>query len=325
MNSKKYVTVIISTVLIFMATVYSLTLLLPEIRYMDDEYPYWIQQRDYISTKSNKQEVILLGDSRMKMGVLPTELGENAYNLSLGGASPVEMFYTLKTYLDHHPLPKAVIIGFAPTHYTQMYGSYIGRNMYFHYFNDETIDAVNKIIFEKDGKDFSLERKLYKYRLPNVYMKPVIKSIFKPRSTENTKLYELSRNEKGRMFSSSDNTERKFVFTPESNNTDFKPLNSLTYYIEEILRLCQENAIPVYVEQLPMGNPGYQKLLENGYFTEYKVYLKALHDKFPMSVINYEIPLYDAQLFRDNSHLNVKGAKRFSRELKEKYPQIFSN
>ena len=323
MNDKQYVTIITSSAFFFIVTVYLLTLFLPEIRYMDDEYPYWIQQRDYISTKSNKQEVVLLGDSRMKMGVLATELGENAYNLSLGGASPIEMYYTLKTYLEHHPLPKAVIIGFAPTHYTQMYGSYTGRNMYFHYFNDETIDTVNKIIFEKDSKDFSFESKLYKYRLPNVYMKPVVKSIFKPRSKENTKLYELSRNEKGRMFSPSDNTERKFVFTPESNDKGFKPLNSLTYYTEEILRLCQDSAIPVYLEQLPMGNPGYQKLKDNGYLAEYKSFLKALHDKYPASVINYEVPLYEARFFRDDGHLNVKGAKIYTRELKEKYPRIF--
>ncbi len=323
MNAKKYVSIIISTAVLFITAVYLLTLFLPEIRYMDEEYPYWIQQRDYITTKGTQQEILLLGDSRMKIGALATELGGNVYNLSLGGASPVEMYYTLKTYLAHRPLPKAVIIGFAPTHYTQMYNSYTGRNLYFHYFDDETAEAVNRVIYEKDGKDFSAESKLYKYRLPNVYMKPVIKSIFKPRLKENRSLYERTGKEKGRLFSHDDNKERKFVFTPESNDKGFKPLNSLTYYTEGLLQLCQENAIPIYIEQLPMGNPGYQKLKDNGYFTDYKAYLKALYDKYPATIINYEVPLYEAQYFQDDSHLNIKGSKKFSRELKEKYPQVF--
>jgi lysophospholipase L1-like esterase len=72
-----------------------------------------------------------------------------------------------------------------------------------------------------------------------------------------------------------------------------------------------------------MGNPGYQKLKDKGYFADYKSFLKSLHDKYPATVINYEIPLYEARFFRDDGHLNIKGAKKFTRELKEKYPQIF--
>lgn len=322
MNDKKYVAIITGTLASLILIIYLLALFLPEERYMDDEYPYWIQQRDYITANGTTQEILLLGDSRTKMGILATELGENTYNLSLGGGAPVEMYYTLETYLKHHPTPKAVFIIFGPTHYTQM-ASYAGRNLYFHYFDDITIEAVNKIVYEMDGKDFSPEAKMYKYRLPNVYMRPILGSLIKPRTRENRAIYERTSKEKGRLFHKNDHKERKTVYTPESRDKGFIPLKSLTFFTEEIIQLCQKNNIPVFVEQMPMGNPGYRKLKENGYFSDYKTYLKTFQDKFGIPV-NYDVPLYEARYFQDDSHLNVKGAQKFTRELKEKYPQVFS-
>ena len=321
MSDKKFVTIISGTLVSLIIIFYLLALFLPEERYMDDEYPSWLQQRDYISTKGSKQEVLLLGDSRIKVGVLATKLGENTYNLALGGGSPIEMYYTLKTYLNHHPAPKAIIISFGPIHYTQM-ASYTARGMYFHYYDDETIKYVNSVIYKMDGKDLTSDAKMFKYRLPNVYMQPILKSIIKPRTRENRDLYERARKEKGRLFRKNEHNERKSVYIPESKDKGFIPLKSLTFFMEEIIQLCQNNNIPVYVEQTPMGNPGYQKLKENGYFTDYKTYLKAFQEKFRIP-INYDVPLYEAQYFQDASHLNIKGAQKYTLELRNKYPQIF--
>lgn len=322
MSDKKYVTILIGTVLSIITVLYLLVLFLPEERYMDEDYPFWMQQRDYISSKGTEQEILLLGDSRMLLGVLPAELSDNTFNLSLGGATPIEMYYTLNTYLKHHPAPKAVIVAFGPLQLVTM-GCYTTRNMYFHYFDDTTVEAVNKIIYELNGKDLSFERNLYKFRSPNVYMEPILKSIINPKTLKNRELYENVRKGKGWIPRKNDYDEEKAVYLPETKMKEFIPLKSQTYYLEKILQLCLDNTIPVYVEQTPMGNPGYQMLKEKGYLSAYKSYLRTLNDKYGVP-INYDIPLYEVNLFRDYSHLNLKGAKIFTRELKKKYLEIFT-
>ena len=322
MSDKKYVTIIIGAVFSIIAVLYLLVLFLPEERYMDDDYPVWMQQRDYISSKGTKQEVLFLGDSRMYLGVIATKLGDNAYNLSLGGATPIEMYYTMKTYLKHHPAPKAVIVAFGPLQFATT-GSYTTRNLYFHYFDDATVEAVNTIIYELNGRDFSFERNLYKFRSPNVYMGAILKSIINPRTLKNREIYENARTGRGWISRKNDYDEEKAVYLPENQMKEFIPLKSQTYFMEKILQLCLNNNIPVYIEQTPMGNPGYQMLKEKGYLSAYKDYLKTFSDKYGIP-INYDIPLYDVHLFRDYSHLNLKGAKIFTRELKKKYQKVLT-
>lgn len=84
-------------------------------------------------------------------------------------------------------------------------------------------------------------------------------------------------------------TERKFVFAPEKNYNGFNPLTSSTYYTEEILCFCQKKALPVYLEQITDGKYGIPKLADNGSLADCKAYLKALHDKYLIPVINSEI------------------------------------
>ncbi|MBQ9626051.1 MAG: hypothetical protein IJR40_02640, partial [Treponema sp.] len=49
-----------------------------QFEYMDGEFPYWIQQKDYVQAKDDENEVLFLGDSRMKAALIPNELCENA-------------------------------------------------------------------------------------------------------------------------------------------------------------------------------------------------------------------------------------------------------
>ena len=208
MSDKKYVTILIGAVLSIITVLYLLVLFLPEERYMDEDYPFWMQQRDYISSKGTKQEILLLGNSRMLLGVLHTELSDNTYNLSLGGATPIEMYYPLNTYLKHHPAPKTVTVAFGPLQFATT-GFYTTRNLYFHYFDDTTVEAVNKIIYELNGRDFSFESNLYKFRSPNVYMEPILKSSINPKTLKNREIYENTRKGKGWISHKNDYGEVK--------------------------------------------------------------------------------------------------------------------
>ena len=84
--------------------------------YMDVEYAMYKQQKDYISKNHDTNRVLILGDSRAKASFMPDVLGEDVYNISLGGISPVESYYMLKEYLENHDAPEYLILAYAPMH-----------------------------------------------------------------------------------------------------------------------------------------------------------------------------------------------------------------
>lgn len=153
-------------------------------------------------------------------------------------------------------------------------------------------------------------------------MRSVLKSIFKPREKINTAIYAQARAERGRLIKN-DNSEEKYIITPESKDGAFKPLPSLIYYTEQILALCNAENIPVYIDQLPMGNPGYQRLIDSGYMADYHDYMQQPQTKYNV-IVHYDISLYEAYFFQDEHHLNRKGAIRYSQELKKRYHDLFN-
>lgn len=317
MNAKRYTAIFVLLIFGSMGLVWVLAWLLPE-RYMDGEYPYWMQQKTATHEERGKREILFLGDSRVKMGIRAEFFAENAYNLSLGGGSPIEMYVTLRDYLACHETPRAVIIAFAPMHY-QGHGEYKERALYFHYLKQQDVDEVNRRCLALDGKDFTKASRQYAYRLPTIYMKPVLRSLWNDRTAYNQETFQKAEAAKGRMFGQDDKRKNE-VRTPEAGSRAFVPMKTLDYYMGELLTLCTSRGIPVYVEQLPMGNPGREQLEASGYLEAYRSYIQSLADRYGVEA-ETEIPLYPADAFQDDSHLNNAGAERFTAELRAKYEE----
>ena len=139
MNSKRFTISIVGIMFSLIGIIYAALWILPEERYMQGEYSAWMQQKEYSVQYHGQKEIILLGDSRMKIDLKALELGDNVYNLSLSGANPIDMYYTLKKYLDAGNTPQKVFIGFAPTHFL-LYENYLKRGLFFHYYSKEVIN-----------------------------------------------------------------------------------------------------------------------------------------------------------------------------------------
>lgn len=313
MNYRNYVFGIIFLCCIPFLFIWILAWVLPEEYYMDIEYPYWIQQKDYIFSDNVQQEILLLGDSKVKTGIISTEMGDNVYNLALGGATSIEMYYTLKTYLQHHPKPLLVIIAFAPVHYFEV-GSYWKRNLYFRYFSEETANEVDDVMLNYDGTLKQSEK--YFHRLPNVYMKPIIRHLFNPRTEENRETYKKISDAKGWLCLNVDGREP--VFNNNMSLDDFKILPSLNYYMNLLLTLCKSESIPVYIEQSPMRKEEYDILNSSGYFDSYNAYIHSFALKYEIPVEEL-VPTFEDRYFSDDLHLNEEGARLLTAQWKEKY------
>jgi hypothetical protein len=60
-----------------------------------------------------KFDKIIVGDSSADAAFVPRYKEGEVFNMSLGGGTPIDAYYYLKTYLSHHSPPKKVIISFS--------------------------------------------------------------------------------------------------------------------------------------------------------------------------------------------------------------------
>ena len=315
MNSKRFVLGISGVVVGIVLLIYSLTWILPDMYYMTaGEYGSWLQPKDFTQSKHENVDVLLLGDSRMKIGVDPAILSESAYNMALSGCNPIDMYYSLQRYLKNNDAPKLVIIGYAPTHLTHM-ENYTERSLYFHYLSEDEVQEANENIRKYDGKDMTGEYIKYKYRSPAIYLTGVLHNLRKNAKVANEVEYAQLAEQRGAMFLEAVKAPTDQVRPEETKAMDFSPLASLDFYLRETIQLCQTNGIPVMIIQFPMGEYGIEKLKESGYLVTYKTYMEDIRDQYGIPV-QTDIPMYTNDMFADNSHLNRNGNRVFSNEIK---------
>ena len=286
--------------------------------YMDDEFPWWMQQKDYVHTKGDKSEVLLLGDSRMKAGIIPSQLCENAYNLAVGGGTSVEMYYSLKAYLKNHPKPEKVIVAFGGFHY-QREDCFKTRTLYFHFLPLKEELEAQFISFKLKQTDFPrfraeiIDTLKYELLFPQKYSGACINSKFQ-REEYSKSLYQNNVNSKGQMFFG---TAESAPLNTEANSPQFLPSPRINFYVHKIISLCNEDKIPLFITQLPM-NENWEKVRETKWYKDFEKYFSDLEAKTGIPV-ETEIPCYEPECFGDSSHVNLRGAERFTAEIKAKY------
>lgn len=315
MNSKRFTLFIVTILFSLVGIIYATLWILPEKRYMQGEYSAWMQQKEYSSQYHEMSETLLLGDSRMKIDLNALELGDHVYNLSLSGSSPIDMYYTLKRYLDAGNTPQKVYIGFAPTHLT-FYENYLSRGLFFHYYSHDEAREINGNILRYDGKDYSQEMYKYEWRSPAVYLKTLLRSIKEDRKTANDLTYKEMLENKGTMTLNGIHRKDTPVKPEETKEKNFKPKKVLDFYMCKLIALCKDRNIPVYVIQLPMGEVGVEILKDTGYMDEYEKYMQSIRDRMDIPV-ELEIPAYEVKYFADDSHLNKEGQMVFTKEFRQ--------
>lgn len=292
--------------------------------YMDEEYPSWKYQKDMAMT-GPAYDTLILGDSTAKAGLIPNNLSSNVINLSMGGATPIEIYYTLERYLASHEAPENALIMFTPYHYSFL-DNFWQRTMYFNYFDSrETLEvfrnahAVSETAVLTDG--YFIDLMSYRLRLPNKYLPAMYNSGLIGRRTTNEAIYnEIASNRGQYYFGTADGCSDHNY---ESNYTALNLSLIVDLYMRKLLDLCVENNIHVVLEQAPMNTASYSLLNEN-YVTEYTAYMELLQQDYPEIMIDTIIAHYEDAYFGDASHLNEKGAVRFTEEILTEYPELFT-
>lgn len=299
--------------------------------YMDEEYPAWKYTKNYVRASGDDADILILGDSRAMADLIPDVLtdgsGKTCVNIAVGGATPMEMYYFYVDYLKNHEAPHTAIVMFAPFHYTYM-DNYKTRTLYFNALTYGEYSELLKVADRYDSesvlfKDQAQYHLSCAMKLPDVYLPAIYNARFIGRKADNEKRYNDLVISKGQgYFGTADGNSDKAYEATYSEMTDNGDAKLLTFYAEALYALLSSGCENVILVQPPMNETTYDNLKES-YVNQYKEYIKNICMDYDNIFCSYEFERYENEYFGDSSHLNEKGANKYSAEFREKYKNLY--
>ena len=127
--------------------------------FMQYEWPTFKYVKEYMNNHNQYNDFLILGDSVAKYNINASELSSAdclVQNLALGGTSNIELYFTLKTYLENRNGAKIIILVFAPFHYEKL-DCFTYLTEYFHIYSMQNMIDLYKTAFAfKDDEDVQL-------------------------------------------------------------------------------------------------------------------------------------------------------------------------
>jgi len=283
-------------------SLYSIFVLNFKMYYMDPEYPMWKEVKDRCLMKSNKvEDIIMLGDSRAKAGFKPTVAKNiSAINLSVGGATPIEGYYTLKRYLANNPAPKNLIISYTPTHLSASDGCYFARTVPFDFFENNEYKEVEQLSLKFHTDYILKQHKSYlDYKFPMIYGQHFSDGIMHMRWLKNSVFYKYSKEERGyHWFGVKDKADQ---LNTEAKETTFIVSKLYDYYFKQLLNITKNKNIKVYFYIMPFNKSSFDAVNKN-YVRDYEKYITKLSKPYHMKICNKVFSMPNTS-FGDPSHL----------------------
>ena len=293
------------------------------MRFGDDETAYYLWNKDITAQKDSRYyETLILGDSSANAAYLPELLSEGTINLALGGTTAAENYYVLENWLASHDAPRTVYLSFMDYHmaYDNMFYE---RTVYSHLLKpSQERELVKEAIACGEEniavEDASLRLLSYDLSLPNQYLPALLNAGFNGRLAGNQANYDSIALHRGAYIG----LTADMYHDTDPNIYESYTVNELfDRYLRRILSLCEERGIAVRIISLPKtGN----SVLTDAYRDARDGYYREL-------VSGYENALYDARTdtaptryFHDWEHFNLYGAAYWSKLIRARYPQDFT-
>ena len=294
------------------------------MRFFDGEYAMYQQQKDYIYNNNDYNRVLIIGDSKAKAAFLPSLLSDETYNLSLGGITPLENYYYLKEYLENRQAPKTVFISFNPFHY-MTFDTFWTRSVYFHRLSENDLADIFKTSLPYEDTDeiltdFDKKALEYKYYSVKNYGKAFAKSFFEDRYKKNSDMYNDMYETKGQVYFGT--SEYCDDLSQEAQVENFEVLDIIDCYLHKTIDMCLDYGINVIVDTIPMNQATYEACTQS-YLSDYSDYMNSIQSEYPQITVVTDLYYYDNEYFGDAAHFNAKGTEKYSKYIKETYPEIF--
>ena len=314
MNYKKFVYIFVSIIFIIIIS-YSYFVINHKNLYMSKEYPMWSNVKNI---KDKDYNFIVIGDSRAKAGFKPNVFNFNSIrsvNLSLGGSTPIEGYFTLLNYLKNNEKPNFLLISYTPIHIIRQ-DAFWKRAVRFNFINYNTLkEVINNGKNIDNNKTLGNKEKLIEYYLkPAKYYKELKNGLFKSQWKDNKKTLTYLDKSKGhyifgkKHFSNGLNKETEMNIFVQSELIDF--------YFKKLLTLANSKNIKLFYYTMPFNKSSYFSL-EKEFKNSYDVYIKTLSEKYNFQVLN-ELYYLPNDNFGDSSHL-YKGIDKVTIDIQKSF------
>lgn len=302
--------------LISVGLIYVLLLLVSQLGmpyYMDREFALWqhVKQDSHDPALVAAADLIYLGDSRAKAALLVNQFeqqsGQRLINLTLGGATPIEGYYTLKAALKQGTA-RDIIISYAPYHLTKI-DTYWFRAVKFAYLQPGEYREVQRHARRLQEPSL-LDDHYLNYRLkPGLYLTDALHGLLERRWADYQTTLDELRQSGGHYFFG---REHGFSGLSEENfYGPFAPLPVLDLYLGKIIKLARARGATLYWYSMPFNRSSMDNLPE-AYIQGFEDYLERLAGEH-FIILNRPYAEGDA-LFGDLSHVYL-GADKVTQDI----------
>lgn len=285
----------------------------------NEELPMWEEVKVNSKKNFNTNIDVIIGDSRAKAGLIPNRLGINWYNFSIGGATPIEGYYTLEHLINSGNRIDNIILSYGPLHLINQY-TFWHRNAKFHFLTPYQHIKIDSLASNLKDPIFGTDKNWYDYWLkPGVYFGDIKDSLVKLNENhkKNIKVSRILHLSKGHYFFGKN--ESSSGYNQEANMDGiFKASPVLNDYLDKTINLAKSENIDIFWVTAPYNQSSMNKI-EDEFNTGFDNYIRGKTDLIPLT-LSHSLPDH---CFGDPSHI-YRCSDSFSESISKKINSIIS-
>ena len=290
------------------------------LAFLDPEYPYWLAKQDLLR-RCDLGTVLVVGDSRAAVDIVPGLLGVTATNLAVGGGEAIEAYAVLHRALACPILPRRVIVSFDAAHFIEP-DLFWDRSVRFgavDYAELQELRDVSErlgdtsLLDQKhaDGLPRGLRAWLYAVRFPGLYFNSLLRGGVLLRWWSNHAALRAGIAARGQYFFGT--AAGSSVVARDGHLDRFVPLPVLDAYFDQMLALLAAHHIETDFVAMPL-NAATSRAIRPALRDGFAAYLANYAARYPnLHIVGPLLPAWDDGWFGDEfAHLNPPGAALFS-------------
>jgi hypothetical protein len=320
--NRRYLIILSATMLTTFVAVWVWIAAMP-MAYLDPEYPAWLAKEQMLAD-CDLGELMVVGDSRAAVDIMPGILPVKTTNLAVGGGSPIEAYVAVARALTCADRPQRVIVSLGAAHFTEP-DMFWERTVRFGFLGGDDLADLLRVsrwlgdqtyydLRQADGLPGPVRAALYAVRLPSLYFNSLVKGGVFLRWWHNKAALAAGIAARGQYFFGTD--DGSSIVAVDAQLADFTPLPVLAHYFDRMLAQLAEFGIAVDFIAMPMNQATWLAVRP-----EVRAGFTAYLDRYAVRYPNFRVvgeimPHWPDRWFGDGyAHLNPAGARRFSEEL----------
>jgi hypothetical protein len=290
------------------------------LAFLEPEYASW-HAKQVLLARCDLGDVLILGDSRANVGIIPARMPVKATNLAVGGGEAIEAYVQLNQALACPNRPKLVILSIGPVHFAQP-DLFWERTMRFGFLNAAELSDLRDVsqalgdysVYEERHTDeipSLLRDQLYLAHFPPYYFASLVEGRLIWRWRHNQDGLNAAIAARGQFYFGTNGGSS--VVAADAKLETFRPLPVLDWYFDRILTVLHDNRIPAVFVGMPI-NEATARAIHPEVRDAFAAWLGSYEKRYPAFHVAGPIaPAWPDEWFGDEfSHLNPAGAERFS-------------